>query len=144
MDAIRNLVAGADPIGPDPIVPDAEEALSSMFSRPEVFADRVSPDIPTLAERRQRRGRGAGADDDSGSGRDSRCPGIHKPRTSYGRAGAGGHLHADSNCHVKPRPDANPYAQPSLLQRPLRDGTSLASCNCFALSHPGMEDVPQR
>ena len=57
MDAIRNLVAGADPIGPDPIVPDAEEALGSMFSRPEVFADRVSPDIPTLAERRQRRGR---------------------------------------------------------------------------------------
>jgi hypothetical protein len=57
MDAIRNLVAGADPIGPNPAVPDAEEALHAMFSRPEVFADRVSPDIPTLAERRQRRGR---------------------------------------------------------------------------------------
>ena len=57
MDAIRNLVAGADPIGPNPTIPDAEEALQSMFSRPEVFADRVSPDIPTLAERRQRRGR---------------------------------------------------------------------------------------
>ncbi|HEY8700748.1 MAG TPA: hypothetical protein VIM08_07255 [Arthrobacter sp.] len=57
MDAIRNLVAGADPIGPNPTIPDGEEALHSMFSRPEVFADRVSPDIPTLAERRQRRSR---------------------------------------------------------------------------------------
>lgn len=57
MDAIRNLVAGADPIGPNPTIPDAKEALHSMFSRPEVFTDRVSPDIPTLAERRQRRSR---------------------------------------------------------------------------------------
>ena len=60
MDAIRNLVAGADPIGPAPTIPDAEEALHSMFSHPEVYADRVSPDIPTLAERRQRRGRTLG------------------------------------------------------------------------------------
>ena len=60
MDAIRNLVAGADPIGPNPTTPDAEEALHSMFSRPEVYADRVSADIPTLAERRQRRGRAIG------------------------------------------------------------------------------------
>ena len=60
MDAIRNLVAGADPIGPNPTIPDAEEALHAMFSRPEVYADRVSEDIPTLAERRQRRGRTIG------------------------------------------------------------------------------------
>ena len=60
MDAIRNHVAGADPIGPNPTIPDAEEALHAMFSRPEVYADRVSADIPTLAERRQRRGRTIG------------------------------------------------------------------------------------
>lgn len=60
MDPIRNLISGADPIGSDQAVPDGEEALRAMFSRPEVFADRLAPNVPTLAERRQRRARVAG------------------------------------------------------------------------------------
>ncbi|MFD0758658.1 hypothetical protein ACFQZB_07195 [Arthrobacter ulcerisalmonis] len=57
MDAIKNLVAGADPVSPNPTEADGEKALQLMFARPEVFADRVPKDIPTLAERRQRRNR---------------------------------------------------------------------------------------
>lgn len=60
MDPIKNLVSGVDPIGHDPAVPDGEEALHLMLSRPGAFTDRVAPDVPTLAERRQRRGRIAG------------------------------------------------------------------------------------
>ncbi|WP_066285863.1 hypothetical protein [Arthrobacter sp. B6] len=60
MDPIRKLVSGADPIRHAPAVPDGEEALRGMLSRAEGFTDRVSPDIPTLAERRQRRARIAG------------------------------------------------------------------------------------
>lgn len=60
MDPIKNLVSGADPIRHHPAVPDGEEALRGMFARAEGFTDRVSPDIPTLAERRQRRARIAG------------------------------------------------------------------------------------
>lgn len=57
MDAIKNFVAGADPVGPNPTEADGEKALQLMFARPDVFADRVPKDIPTLAERRQRRNR---------------------------------------------------------------------------------------
>ena len=57
MDPIKNLVSGADPIGHDPAVPDGEEALHLMLSRPGAFTDRVAPALPTLAERRQRRSR---------------------------------------------------------------------------------------
>ncbi|UZX02635.1 hypothetical protein F8G81_08425 [Arthrobacter sp. CDRTa11] len=60
MDIIRNLVSDADPVASKPVASDGEEALRAMFSRPEVFADRVSPNVPTLAERRQRRHRIAG------------------------------------------------------------------------------------
>ncbi|MFJ6026430.1 hypothetical protein ACIQCN_03075 [Pseudarthrobacter sp. NPDC092424] len=61
MDSIRNLVAGADPLGHGPATPDAEQALSAMLLRPDIFADRVSADIPTLAERRRARARVFGA-----------------------------------------------------------------------------------
>ncbi|MFD5278916.1 hypothetical protein ACFWIX_15335 [Pseudarthrobacter sp. NPDC058362] len=57
MDPIRNLVAGADPLGHGPATPDPEHALSAMLSRPDIFADRLSADIPTLAERRRARAR---------------------------------------------------------------------------------------
>jgi hypothetical protein len=60
MDPIRNLVSGADPVRHNPAVPDGEEALRGMLGRAGGFTDRVSPDIPTLAERRQRRARVAG------------------------------------------------------------------------------------
>ena len=60
MDPIRNLVSGADPIRHEPAIPDGEEALRRMLARAEGYTDRVSPDIPTLAERRQRRARIAG------------------------------------------------------------------------------------
>lgn len=57
MDDIRKLIAGADPLGQDSATPDPEDALRSMLSRLEASPDRVYPNIPTLAERRKRRGR---------------------------------------------------------------------------------------
>lgn len=60
MDPIRNLVSAADPIRHNPAVSDGEDVLKEMLVRAGGFTDRVIPDIPTLAERRQRRARIAG------------------------------------------------------------------------------------
>ena len=60
MDAIRNLVAGADPIGPNPTIPDAEEALHEklMSSSAEVSwenSDNASVEEAMLALREKDR-----------------------------------------------------------------------------------------
>ncbi|MDQ0664926.1 hypothetical protein QFZ35_003424 [Arthrobacter ulcerisalmonis] len=60
MDAIKYLVSGVDPIGRDADVPDGARVLADVFSRPEVFVDRVHVNVPTLTERRERRARIAG------------------------------------------------------------------------------------
>jgi hypothetical protein len=60
MDAIKYLVSGADPVGREADVPDGEKILQDILSTPEVFMDRVPVHVPTLAERRQRRGKVAG------------------------------------------------------------------------------------
>jgi hypothetical protein len=60
MDAIRYLVAGADPVGQHADVPDGARALRDVLSRPEVFEDRVPVNVPTLAERRRGRAKVAG------------------------------------------------------------------------------------
>ena len=61
MDAIKYLVAGADPVGQDPHVPDAATALRDIFSRPELFVDRVPVNVPAQhTERRKHRAKVAG------------------------------------------------------------------------------------
>jgi len=60
MDAVKYLISSVDPVGKDSDVPDGAAVLKEMFSRPEVFVDRVPINLPTLNERRARRGRLAG------------------------------------------------------------------------------------
>lgn len=60
MDAIKYLIAGANPVGQHADVPDPARVLQDILSRPEVFEDRVPIDVPTLKERRGRRAKVAG------------------------------------------------------------------------------------
>lgn len=60
MDTIKYLVSGADPVGGDSDVPDGERILQDILAAPEAFMDRVPVHVPTLAERRRRRGKVAG------------------------------------------------------------------------------------
>jgi hypothetical protein len=60
MDAIKYLVSGVDPLAGDAGFPDGGKTLQDIFSRPEVFLDRVATHVPTPGERRRRRGRVAG------------------------------------------------------------------------------------